>query len=101
MFGRLQLSIATAAAALAVAPVASAALPSPIPSVRAAQVVHIARVIPHAGTTTIHTCSAQRSHAGATERKIVPVACEQPPWVNVLGNQHRQAALAIAALLNG
>ncbi|MHB8469862.1 MAG: hypothetical protein ACYDCH_08925 [Gaiellaceae bacterium] len=99
MFGRIQLSIATAAAALVAAPVASAALPSPIPSVRAAHVVHIATISHH--TAAARSCSAQRSRAGATERKILPVACEQPPWVNVLGNQHKQAALAVVALLGG
>jgi hypothetical protein len=99
MVGRLSLGLATAAAALLAAPVASAALPSPIPSIRAAHVVHIATIARH--STQIRSCSVQRAHAGTTERKILPVACEVPPWVNVLGNQHRQAALAVVALLGG
>ena len=88
--------LALAAGALLSAPAASANLPSPVPQLRA---FHVATVAAHERRTV--SCSAQRAHAGKLERKILPVACEQPPWVNVLGNQHKQAALAVVALLGG
>ena len=78
------------------APLASASLPSPIPQHR---LQHVATVAAHERRTV--SCSEQRTHASRLERKILPVACEQPPWVNVLGNQHKQAALAVVALLGG
>ena len=88
--------LALAAGALLSAPAASANLPSPVPQLRS---VHVATVAAHARKTA--SCSEQRARAGKLERKILPVACEQPPWVNVLGNQHKQAALAVVALLGG
>lgn len=88
--------LAVVAGALLAAPVASANLPSPVPQFRG---LHVATVAAHERRTT--SCSAERARAGKLERKILPVACEQPPWVNVLGNQHKQAALAIVALLGG
>ena len=94
--GKALAPLAVVAGALLAAPVASANLPSPLPQARG---FHVATVAAHERRTA--SCSAQRAHAGALERKILPVACEQPPWVNVLGNQHRQAALAVVALLGG
>ena len=88
--------LALAVGALLSAPPASASLPSPVPQLGG---FHVATVAAHARRTA--SCSAQRPHAGKLERKILPVACEQPPWVNVLGNQHKQAALAVVALIGG
>ena len=94
--GKALAPLAVVAAALLAAPVASASLPSPVPQQR---LLHIATVAEHGRKTA--SCSEQRTHSSTLERKILPVACEQPPWVNVLGNQHKQAALAVAALLGG
>jgi hypothetical protein len=36
-------------------------------------------VVPITRASRIRSCSAQRSQPGTLERKILPVACEQPP----------------------
>jgi hypothetical protein len=94
-----RLVVAAVAAFLVAVPAASASVPSPIAAVRATHIVHVARVARRSGS--VRSCSAQRAHASATERRVLPVACEQPPWVNVLGNHRRQYALAFLSWLEG
>jgi hypothetical protein len=36
-------------------------------------------VVPEARASRLRSCSAQRSQPGTFERKLLPVACEQPP----------------------
>ena len=36
-------------------------------------------VVPGARASRLRSCSAQRSQPGTFERKLLPVACEQPP----------------------
>jgi hypothetical protein len=47
------------------------------------------------------SCSVRRAHGNAVERKILPVACEQPPRSEVKIDLAKQAAANAAAALEG
>ncbi|MGZ4401039.1 MAG: hypothetical protein ACXVYM_09225 [Gaiellaceae bacterium] len=87
---------------LALASSAGATRPPLAPSMPAASgAVHPLQL---AGTTRRkHTasCSAQREHAGTLERKLLPVACEQPPRSQLKVDVLKHAAANAAAALSG
>jgi hypothetical protein len=55
-------------------------------------------VLPKTRAARLHSCSAQRSQPGPLERKILPVACEQPPRSHV---SLPPGALVLAPLVGG
>lgn len=81
------LSGLVAALLAAVAP-ATTARPSTAPALRVLAPVHISvlrRAVPQADTRT-HTCNVRGSkrQSNDVERKLAPVACEQPPRSKVI-----------------
>jgi len=56
-------------------------------------------VLPAARRSRLHSCSVQRSQPNGVERKVLPVACEQPPRSSV--NAPNAATGGVAALLGG
>ncbi|HKI93459.1 MAG TPA: hypothetical protein VJ986_14245 [Gaiellaceae bacterium] len=56
-------------------------------------------VLPAARLTKLHSCSVQRSRPNGVERKVLPVACEQPPRSSV--NVPNGATGGISPLLGG
>ena len=86
---------------LVLAAAAAATRPPLAPSMRAASGwVHPLQL---AGTGRKQTvsCSAHREHAGALERKLLPVACEQPPRSQLKIDVLKHAAANAAAALSG
>ncbi len=55
-------------------------------------------VVPRARPSRLRSCSAQRSRPDAVERKILPVACEQPPRSRIT---LPPSALVLAPLVGG
>jgi hypothetical protein len=55
-------------------------------------------VVPRARPARLRSCSAQRSQPGPLERKILPVACEQPPRSRVT---LPPSAMVLAPLVGG
>jgi len=86
---------------LALAPAAGAMRPPLAPNMPAAS--SWVRPLPLAGTGRKQTasCSAHREHAGALERKLLPVACEQPPRSQLKIDVLKHAATNTAAALSG
>jgi hypothetical protein len=56
-------------------------------------------LVPRDRASRRRTCSAQRSQPGAGERKVLPVACEQPPRSNV--TLPNAASGGLSSLLGG
>ncbi|HXY81682.1 MAG TPA: hypothetical protein VEH55_09965 [Gaiellaceae bacterium] len=85
---------------LALAPAAGAMRPPLAPSMGAAS--GWLRPVQLAGTGPRQTasCSAHREHAGALERKLLPVACEQPPRTQLKTDLLKHAAANAAAGLS-
>ena len=74
----MRLVLATAAAALAVPTAAVAAIPPPLTTV---PVIHLER---GKATSVLTTCTADmRTRQKKSKRRLVPVACEQPPRSNM------------------
>jgi len=68
-------------------------------SLRGHDVSHVKiLVVPKTRPSRLRSCSAQRSQPGAFERKLLPVACEQPPRSQVA---LPPSALVLAPLLGG
>ena len=94
---------ATAAAVLllALVPAAGATRPPLAPSMRAVSIwvrpLHLAGT----GSRQTASCSAHREHAGALERRLLPVACEQPPRTQLRIDALTHAAANAAAGLSG
>jgi hypothetical protein len=73
-----RLALATAVVALAVPAAAEAAIPPPLTTV---PVIHLER---GKAKQTLTTCTADlRTRTGKSKRRLVPVACEQPPRSNL------------------
>ena len=53
------------------------------------------------GQKQIASCSAHRAHASSFERKLQPVACEQPPRSQLKVDVLKHAAANVAAALTG
>ena len=60
-----------------------------------------ALTISGSGQKQLASCSAHRKHASAFERKLQPVACEQPPRVKLSIDPLKHAAANAAATLSG
>jgi hypothetical protein len=76
-------TLAAIAAALILAPAAGAARP-PLPI----DPVHVVQASPPAKAKQLASCSVHskaNTKLGRASRKILPVACEQPPRVNLSG----------------
>jgi len=75
----MRLVLATAVAALAVPTAAVAAIPPPLTSV---PVIHLERG--GKAKSVLTTCTADmRTRQKKSKRRLVPVACEQPPRSNL------------------
>jgi hypothetical protein len=85
-------ALAAIVVALVLAPVATAAKPPlPIPS----DGVHILRITPlakHQASCAVH--SRAKTKLGKASRKVLPVACEQPPRSQLIGSGSITAVLA-------
>jgi len=92
---------ATTVLLLVLAAAAAATRPPLAPSMRAAS--GWVRPLHLAGTGRKQTvsCSAHREHAGTLERKLLPVACEQPPRSQLKIDVLKHAAANAAAALSG
>ena len=56
-------------------------------------------VLPAARRSRLHSCSVQRSRPNGVERKVLPVACEQPPRSSV--NMPNAATGGVSSVLGG
>ena len=95
--------VLVAVAALAFAPAAGANRSPLAPSVPS--LIRLSHSITLAGSASKRqqtaSCSVRRAHGNAVERKILPVACEQPPRSEVKINLAKQAAANAATALEG
>jgi hypothetical protein len=77
-------TLAAIAVALVVAPAATAAKPPAPIRFDGTQVIRLAPLPKtHLGSCSMH--SPANTKLGKASRKILPVACEQPPWVKLAG----------------
>ncbi len=86
---------------LALAPAAGATRPPLAPSMPAASSRLSPLQLARAGRKQTASCSAHREHAGSLERKLLPVACEQPPRSQLKIDVLKHAAANAAAALSG
>ena len=95
--------VLVAVAALAFAPAAGANRSPLAPSVPS--LIRLSHSITLAGSASKRqqtaSCSVRRAHGNAVERKILPVACEQPPRSEVKINLAKQGAANAATALEG
>jgi hypothetical protein len=98
--GMLASTLVAATLALAAAAAASAySTPSWVPSAHAGSSPLATLVAAGAPKRTTHTCQATRSTNQTVRRgKFIPVACEQPPRVNMLGGSTLSNALTVDSL---
>ncbi len=92
---------AAAGAVLLFAPAAGANRPPLAPSIPSLlRGVHALK-LSGSGQKQLASCAAHRQHASALERKLQPVACEQPPRVKLGTDALKNAAANAAATLSG
>jgi hypothetical protein len=94
MPSRSALAATLALAALALAPAAAANRPVLMPK------APIALRAAHAAKAPAASCSARRGHATAFERRLLPVACEQPPRSQVKVDLLKHAATNTATAIS-
>jgi hypothetical protein len=94
--------VLVAVAALAFAPAAGANRAPLAPSVPSLiRLSHSIALTAAASKRQTASCSVRRAHGNAVERKILPVACEQPPRSEVKIDLAKQAAANAATALEG
>jgi len=87
------------AAGLLLVPAAGATRPPLAPSIPALlRSLHALKLT--SGEKQLASCSAHRAHASALERKLQPVACEQPPRSQLKIDTLKHAAANAAATLS-
>jgi len=91
------------AAVLLLAPAAGATRPPLAPSIPALALLRGAHALKLTGSEQkqLASCSAHRARAGSVERKLQPVACEQPPRSQLKIDVLKHAAANAAAALAG
>jgi hypothetical protein len=86
---------------LALAPAAGATRPPLAPGMPSASSWMRPLELAGSGRKQTASCSAHREHAGTLERKLLPVACEQPPRSQLKVDVLKHAATNTAAVLSG
>jgi hypothetical protein len=90
---RSVLAAAAVLGALALVPAAGANRPVLAPS------LPVVLRVAHGSQAPAASCSARRAHASKFERKLLPVACEQPPRSQVKVDVLKHAATNAATAL--